>query len=127
VPDLAGWRLARFTNVPRRGPIPVVPDWICEVLSLSTEREDRTRKPELYLREGVGHLRLIHPEARTLEVHRRTEAGWLIVGTYEAKDRVHAEPFEAVELDLGVLFGPEEAPAEGQEVEEESQQEPKGP
>ncbi|HEX2572533.1 MAG TPA: Uma2 family endonuclease [Polyangia bacterium] len=115
VPDLAGWRRERYVNLPRRGPIPVVPDWICEVLSPATEREDRTHKRVLYLREGVGHLWLIHPDLRTLEVHRRTEAGWLLAGM-DAEERVAAEPFEAMELDLGLLFGPEEAPEEEQDA-----------
>jgi Uma2 family endonuclease len=126
VPDLAGWRRERYTNLPRRGPIPVVPDWVCEVLSPSTERDDRTHKRALYLREGVGHLWLIHPEARTLEVHRRTEAGWLLIGTHEAEERVRAEPFEAMELDLGLLFGPEEAPEEEPNAKNEGQQGSKG-
>lgn len=126
VPDLAGWRRERYVNLPRRGPIPLVPDWVCEVLSPSTERDDRTHKRALYLREGVGHLWLIHPTARTLEVHRRTEAGWLLAGTYEAEECVRAEPFEAMELDLGLLFGPEEASEEEQSSQDEAQQEPKG-
>lgn len=126
VPDLAGWRRERYVNLPRRGPIPVVPDWVCEVLSPSTERVDRTHKRALYLREGIGHLWLIHPEARTLEVHRRTDAGWLLAGMYEAEERVRAEPFEAMELDLGLLFGPEEVLEGEQDAKDEDPQESKG-
>lgn len=113
VPDLAGWRKERWVGVPRRGPIPIVPDWICEVLSRRTEREDRTHKMALYARAKVPHLWLITPESRTLEVYRLDPSGWLLVGTHADRDRVRAVPFDAVELDLSLLWGTSEPdPAE---------------
>lgn len=42
---------------------------------------------------------------RTLRVHRWTEAGYLVVVTAQAGQRVRAEPFDAIELEVGVLFG----------------------
>ena len=57
-PDVAGWRRSRMPKAPPNGePITVVPDWICEVLSLSTEAEDRGPKMDLYrraIREMTG-------------------------------------------------------------------------
>jgi Uma2 family endonuclease len=41
VPDLAGWRRERMPRPPRGHRVTVVPDWICEVLSPSTESKDR--------------------------------------------------------------------------------------
>ena len=49
VPDVAGWRRERMPNPPRdTHKIHVPPDWVCEVLSPSTEAYDRGRKFEFY-------------------------------------------------------------------------------
>ncbi|HEX2224570.1 MAG TPA: Uma2 family endonuclease, partial [Thermoanaerobaculia bacterium] len=104
VPDLAGWRRERFVSPPK-GPYTVAPDWICEVLSPSTERDDRVRKLPIYAREGVAHAWLLDPELRTLEVLRLHEGSWLIAAVYEGGDKVRAEPFEAIEMDLGLIWG----------------------
>src|ERR1043165_923711 len=60
VPDLAGWRRARLSGVSDAA-FTVVPDWVCEVLSPSTERFDRLEKMPLYAAFGVQHAWLIHP------------------------------------------------------------------
>jgi Uma2 family endonuclease len=105
VPDLAGWRKERFA-APPRGPYLVTPDWVCEILSLSTQRFDRALKLPLYAHEGVGHAWLLDPVLRTLEVLRRHEGKWLIVETFEREGAVRAEPFAEVELDLALIWGP---------------------
>ena len=76
---------------------------MCEVLSPSTFRVDRTKKLPIYHREGVGHAWLVDPAAETLEVYRRHELGWLLVATFEGDDVVRAEPFDAIELSLAAL------------------------
>lgn len=50
------------------------PDWVCEVLSPSTEKTDRAIKLPIYAREGVGHAWFVNPLLHTLEV-LRLEAG----------------------------------------------------
>jgi hypothetical protein len=52
----------------------------------------------------VRHLWLIGWVARTFEVYRLTPEGWLHVATFTGDDRVRAEPFDAVELDLSLLW-----------------------
>lgn len=47
---------------------------------------------------------LLDPEARSIEVFRRAGEGWELVGTWSAEDRVRAEPFDAIELELGKLW-----------------------
>jgi len=108
-PDLAGWRQERFV-VRRKGPHLVAPDWLCEVLSPSTEQHDRINKLPIYARHGVRHAWLIDPLLRTLEVLRLEAGTWLIVGLHQNEDKVRAEPFEAIEIDLSEIWG--EAPAE---------------
>src|SRR3972149_4563963 len=61
VPDLAGWRRARVASMPDAPWIDVAPDWVCEVISPSTESIDRGRKLRIYAREAVAHLWLVNP------------------------------------------------------------------
>jgi len=103
-PDLAGWRRERLAEVPETAAIHIAPDWVCEVLSSSTRRHDRIVKMPAYLRHGVGHAWLVDPEAHTLEVFRRTPEGWLLVLSAAGDEPVRAEPFDAIELDLGAFW-----------------------
>jgi Uma2 family endonuclease len=102
-PDLAGWRIERYEE-PDDGPYLVIPDWICEVLSPSTAQVDRGEKMPLYARHGVRHLWLVDPDVETLEIYRREGELWLAIGTLSGATRVQAEPFDAIELDLGALW-----------------------
>ncbi|MCP3136375.1 Uma2 family endonuclease [Pyxidicoccus xibeiensis] len=107
VPDLAGWRRERMPDMPRAPFFTLAPDWVCEVLSPSTAALDRVRKKRSYAREGVNHVWLIDPEARTLEVFQLQDGQWMQRGMFSDDERVRAEPFEALELELGVLWLPE--------------------
>lgn len=111
VPDLAGWRTERLPQLPDAPHMRLAPDWICEVLSDSTEAVDRIRKMLIYLREGVRHAWLVSPKHRTVEVYRRSDAGWVIVGQYEGTQVARAEPFQAIELQLGHLWPTQEKQA----------------
>jgi Uma2 family endonuclease len=103
VPDLAGWHRDRFAE-PEEGPLVVTPDWICEILSPSTARTDRTAKLSLYAQHGVSHYWIIDPAAQTLEVYRLQGKLWVVAATFGGDARVRAEPFDAVEIDLSVLW-----------------------
>lgn len=113
-PDVAGWRRARMPQPPPKGkPITLVPDWICEVLSPGTRGYDNVVKKRFYAEIGVPHLWYVDPEDRSLAVTRLVEGKWLELGTFGADEKVRAEPFEAVEIDLAGWFEglePEEDP-----------------
>lgn len=104
VPDLAGWRRERLPELPDTAALTLAPDWVCEVLSPSTEGLDRTRKMGSYAREGVKHLWLVDPRPRLLEVYRQEQGQWSRLGAYLGDTRVRAEPFEALELKLSLLW-----------------------
>ncbi len=105
VPDLAGWRRERLPAVPDEPYLELAPDWVCEILSPSTERIDRGLKPAIYAREKVPHAWLVNPATRTLEVLRLQGDAWLIASVHSDAERVRAEPFDAIELDLAGLWG----------------------
>jgi Uma2 family endonuclease len=105
VPDLAGWRRERMPALPKEAFFRLAPDWICEVLSKSTEDVDRGEKMPIYAREGVRHAWLIDPIARTLEVYALGAGGvWGEPVIHRDVERVRITPFEAIELDLSVLW-----------------------
>ena len=104
VPDLAGWRRDRLPELPDDPWIALAPDWVCEVLSPSTMARDRTIKRAIYARERVGHLWLIDPGARTLEVLRLVESGYLVAAAYAGDEIAHPEPFEALPFELADLW-----------------------
>lgn len=105
VPDIAGWRLGSMPEYPDTAQFHVVPDWICEVLSPGTHMHDRNRKLPFYGRAGVGHVWLVDPIARAVEVYRNTPDGWLIVTIHTGEEPLKAEPFDAMEMDLTRIWG----------------------
>ncbi len=56
VPDIAGWRKERMPRIPQDHRFEVVPDWICEILSPSSAKLDRTEKMPLYAKYGVAYV-----------------------------------------------------------------------
>jgi Uma2 family endonuclease len=99
-PDLAGWRKERMPRLPSDSPIVVVPDWVCEILSPGTRNYDHRVKRPFYARIGVQFLWYADLEARTLSVSQLAEGRWAEIGVYGDDDRVRAQPFPDVELEL---------------------------
>lgn len=106
VPDLAGWRRERMPEIPQGHVFSVVPDWICEVLSPSTSRLDRAKKLPIYARNGVQYAWIVDVDEQFLEVRRLENGSWYEVAVFTTGDTVRAEPFEAIELDMTLVWGP---------------------
>lgn len=104
VPDIAGCRRERLPKLPETTYFETAPDWVCEVLSPSTVRVDRTDKLAIYAAHGVVHCWLVDPDAKTLEVMALTGGKWLIAATFKDADPVAAPPFEAHTFALDVLW-----------------------
>ncbi len=104
VPDLAGWRRERMPEVPAAAFLTLAPDWLCEALSPSSAALDRGEKLPIYAREGVRHVWFVDPAAKTLEALRLEGARYVIVATPHDDAVVRAEPFDAIELALAVLW-----------------------
>jgi Uma2 family endonuclease len=104
VPDMAGWRRERLPTLAAVPYLTLAPDWLCEVLSPSTETIDRVKKLAIYAREGVEHVWLIDPLIQTLEVLRLVQQRWSLLATYEGRANARVQPFEAIELELGALW-----------------------
>jgi len=106
VPDLAGWRRERMPELPQNHIYAISPDWVCEVLSHSTARIDRAKKLPIHARGGVAYAWIVDVEGQYLEVKRRADDSWLDVTTFGGEEKVRAEPFEAIEMDMTLVWGP---------------------
>ena len=104
VPDLAGWRRERMPDYPETAYVTLPPDWVCEVLSVSTRRLDLQEKRPVYAREGVGHLWLVDPADRTLDAFELHDGQWLLIASAKDDDPVNIHPFDAITFSLGDLW-----------------------
>lgn len=104
VPDIAGWRREHMPDVPDTAYFTMAPDWVCEVLSPSTQALDRGAKMDIYKREGVAHVWLVDPLARTLEAYRHSDAGWVRPGAWHGDVEVRVEPFATMAIDLKAMW-----------------------
>jgi Uma2 family endonuclease len=110
-PDAVGWRRDKYLTLPEpdaRGVVTAVPDWIAEVLSPSTAQYDLGAKRQGYHRAGVSHYWLVDPQNGTLTVLRWTQEDYLVVLAAGRGEVIRAAPFEAVEIDVGEVFGDDE-------------------
>ena len=108
-PDVAGWRRERMADGPSGYPLTLRPDWVCEIMSDGdARRRDGLQKRRIYADHDVPHYWLVDTEREMLTVLRLTAECYVEVLTAARKDRVRAEPFDALELQIGVLFGEDE-------------------
>jgi Uma2 family endonuclease len=104
VPDMAGWKRSTMPEMPLVPYFTQTPDWVCEVLSPSTRQFDRGRKLQVYQEFGVSHVWFVDDEAQLLELLESRNGTYSFVQTAQAQDVVRAVPFDAIELQLGLLW-----------------------
>ncbi len=107
VPDITGWQRERMPVFPTGDYCTLAPDWVCEVLSPLTRKLDLVDKRAVYLREAVGFLWLIDPDARSLEAFKLRGTQWELIGTLFDDAQVSLPPFEAISFNLGKLWLPQ--------------------
>ncbi|HVR44390.1 MAG TPA: Uma2 family endonuclease [Thermoanaerobaculia bacterium] len=100
VPDLAGWRRDRIPRIPDAPAMEIAPDWVCEVLSPSTETFDREQKIPRYALAEVSHLWLVDITRRRLEVYARSASAFVRTERHDGNAVVSAPPFEAAAIEL---------------------------
>jgi Uma2 family endonuclease len=104
VPDLAGWKNERLSPFPDTAWVDVAPDWLCGILSESTESYDRNEKRRIYAEAGVSYLWLLEPRIEVLECFQLVAGQWLLTHTFAKASKVSAPPFEAASFNLSSLF-----------------------
>jgi len=106
VPDLSGWRRE---NMPELADTPYFsqpPDWVCEVLSPSTRALDEGPKQQIYAREGVAHLWLVDPKARSLAAFALRGRRYALLRKLVGDADASLPPFDAITFSLADLWLP---------------------
>jgi Uma2 family endonuclease len=104
VPDIGGWRREHMSEIDDGAFHTVAPNWVCEILSRSTERYDRVEKLRIYARAGVEYAWLVSPRMRSLEVLRLRDDAYSIVAMHVDEERARIAPFDAIEIELALLW-----------------------
>lgn len=104
VPDITGWQRERMPNIPDDHIFQVIPDWVCEIASPSTESYDRKVKMPTYARYGVPYAWLVDPLAHTLEAFSLQGDEWALLGSFKESDQVCVAPFAAIVISLVDLW-----------------------
>jgi Uma2 family endonuclease len=107
VPDLAGWRRERMPSFPDVTAFDLPPDWVCEVISPYTARLDRSRKLPRYASYGIDQAWVVDPINKVLEVYRRQGQHYTVIAVFDGAQVINAEPFQAFDLDLRLVWVPE--------------------
>ncbi len=105
VPDLAAWRRST-TGWPDLDETPItrMPEWVGEVLSPTTEADDRERKRTAYGQMGVGWLWIVDVDQLRIEAFTNVRAEMVAAGVFEGAGPVSIPPFEALSLSIRSLL-----------------------
>lgn len=104
-PDVLGWRRDRVPERPTGMPVKVCPHWVCEIVSPANANTDTVKKLRLYHAARVPHYWIVDPRDSTLTVMRWSGPGYTTVLRAERGEIVRPEPFDAIDVPVGTLFG----------------------
>jgi Uma2 family endonuclease len=104
VPDIAGWRQSTMPELPETAWFEITPDWVCEIISPSTHKHDRSTKRDVYARERIGHYWIVDPVERLIEVFQLVDEHWTLLLTARDDMKASLAPFEAMPFELGRLW-----------------------
>jgi Uma2 family endonuclease len=103
-PDIVGWHRRRLVGAFDTSAITIAPDWVCEILSESTEENDRERKWRIFRRERVLHYWILDPEQKTLEAHELRDGDYKLIAEHRGDEKVRVAPFDKVEIAMAGLW-----------------------
>jgi hypothetical protein len=104
-PDLVGWRRERVPERPQGSRLRARPDWLCHVIARSSAYEDAAQRLQLFQRKGVPFHWVVDVERRILTSHRLVGRSYALAIQATRWQFVRAEPFDAIEIRMGTLFG----------------------
>ena len=113
-PDVVGWRADKNPQPPKKvnvgekhlGVYVTPPDWVCEVLSVSTRTRDREEgiKWQAYYESGVSHYWLVDLSREQILVYRRGEQSYGAIEVASRDTIKSLPPFEKVEFQAALVF-----------------------
>jgi Uma2 family endonuclease len=82
----------------------LIPDWVAEVLSPSTEASDRTEKLAAFGAMGVGWLWLLDTDRRTLETFANVRGRMTPGPIFGTRQAVTGDPFGPIPVPVDPIF-----------------------
>jgi Uma2 family endonuclease len=82
------------------------PTLVVEIISPSTEQRDRTRKQELYERQGVPHYWLADPVLHTLEAYELRGGRYELIATLAGDAEFRPSLFPGLVIRLAEVWPP---------------------
>ncbi len=110
-PDLCGYRKERLPELVDDWPLDLRPDWVCEILSPSNFRYDRSTKGKVYAEAGIPWYWLVDTQERMVEVWELAGGRWSVLGCFGDDEKLALPPFDGLEFEVGQLFGGQVPPA----------------
>jgi Uma2 family endonuclease len=105
VPDVAGWRRSSSGWPDRKvTPVTLIPEWVAEILSPTTEAFDRGDKLGAYGSMGVGWVWLVDPDQGCLETYFNVRGQMQKGPAFFAQDTIAGDPFGSTPLPADRLF-----------------------
>jgi Uma2 family endonuclease len=104
VPQFMGYRKERMAELRDVPFFEEVPDWVCDVVSLSNAVHVHERRMPRYAAHGIEHLWVVDSIAKEIEVYQRQGSGWCLTAIHQGTALIRAVPFEAGEINLAHLW-----------------------
>lgn len=101
-PDVAGWRKQRLPSRPKVYPS-IAPDWVCEVLSESTQERDYGIKKRSYAKLRVQWYWIVSLERREIEVYQLFDGTYDLVQTLKGR-ALPLPPFTDISIEPSTVF-----------------------
>ncbi|MBV9850389.1 MAG: Uma2 family endonuclease [Armatimonadetes bacterium] len=99
-------RLAQGGGILRRGPLPVAPELVVEIVSDSETQQMLHDKIKDYCAIGVDECWVVRPDARTVEVLRLTPVGSQSVAVCDDTQTAASRVFPALAVPVAEVFAP---------------------
>jgi Uma2 family endonuclease len=102
-PDICFWGPGKSSQINDSTLIYPIPDFICEVLSPSTEDRDRGVKFEDYAAHGVAEYWIVDPELRLIEQYFARDGKFELAGKF-IDGLIRARAIEGFEMPVAAAF-----------------------
>ena len=91
-------------EVPNLPYMTLVPDWVVEVFSSTTQSPDIGKKSAIYARECISDCWVLDTDERSLESFELRGDKFVSMGKFFGDVQVSLPPFDAISFDLGRLW-----------------------
>jgi Uma2 family endonuclease len=103
-PDVCFFGLAKSEKFEPEQKLFPAPDWVAEVLSKSTEKNDRGVKMEDYALHGVKEYWLIDTRLQYIEQYYARNGAFFLHKIYSSEDVIESQVFAGLHLPAGAIF-----------------------